>query len=153
MDRRFVELMGDVEAKHRELLAMPPITASDVTRNTPIGGVYLFSEGDKHLYAGRTKRPIRERIRDQFGANPDAASFPWLIARRETGRKATYKKKGSRKELLENPMFKEAYDRARERIRKMQVRYVHEPDPVRQTLLEIYVALVTDAKYNDFDTH
>ena len=153
MDRRFVELMGDVEAKHRELLAMPPITASDVTRNTPIGGVYLFSEDDKHLYAGRTKRPIRERIQDQFGANPDAASFPWLIARQETGRKATYKKKGSRKELLENPTFKEAYDRARERIREMQVRYVHERDPVRQTLLEIYVALVTNAKYNDFDTH
>jgi hypothetical protein len=35
----------------------------------------------------------------------------------------------------------------------MHVQYVHEPDPLRQALLEIYVAVVTGAKYNDFDTH
>ena len=35
----------------------------------------------------------------------------------------------------------------------MQVRYVRETDPLRQTLLEIYVAFATKAKYNDFDTH
>ena len=35
----------------------------------------------------------------------------------------------------------------------MQVRYVHEPEPLQQTLLEIYVAVVTGARYNDFDTH
>ena len=92
MDQQFANLMEGVEAKHQELLAMQPITASDVRpKGTPIGGVYLFSEGDAaHLYAGRTKRPIGERIRNQFGANPDAASFPWLIARQETGKKAAY---------------------------------------------------------------
>lgn len=154
MDRRFAELVGAVEARHQELLAMQPITASDIPpKSTPIGGVYLFSEGDAYLYAGRTKRLIRKRIRNQFGANPDAASFPWLIARQETGMRATCKKKGSRKDLLANPKFKEAYDRAKKRICKMQVRYVHEPDPVRQTLLEIYVAVATKAKYNNFDTH
>ena len=154
MNREFAELLGDVEAKCRKLLAMQPITASDVPPNsTPIGGVYLFSEGDAYLYAGRTKRLIRERIRNQFGANPNAASFPWLIARQETGRKATYKKEGSRKSLLANPKFKEAYERAKARICKMQVRYVHEPDPVRQTLLEIYVAITTNTEYNNFDTH
>ena len=35
----------------------------------------------------------------------------------------------------------------------MHIRYVHEPDPVRRTLLEIYVAVATKAEYNDFDTH
>lgn len=154
MNREFAELLEDVEAKCRELLAMRPITVAAVSPNsTPIGGVYLFSEGDAHLYAGRTKRLIRERIRNQFGANPNATSFPWLIARQETGRKATCKKEGSRKDLLANPKFKEAYDRAKARICKMQVRYVREPDSVRQTLLEIYVAVATKAKYNDFDTH
>ena len=155
MDQQFANLMEGVEAKHQELLAMQPITASDVRpKGTPIGGVYLFSEGDAaHLYAGRTKRPIGERIRNQFGANPDAASFPWLIARQETGKKAAYKQEGSRKDLLANPEFRKAYDRAKERIRKMQVRYVRETDPLRQTLLEIYVAFATEAKYNDFDTH
>ena len=35
----------------------------------------------------------------------------------------------------------------------MSVRYVHEPDPFRQVLLEIYVAVVADTQYNDFNTH
>ncbi len=73
---------------------MSPVAASDVAIGTPVGGVYLFSEGDVHLYAGRTKRSIRDRIRNQFGKNPDAASFPWLIARGATGMQATYKEKG-----------------------------------------------------------
>ena len=52
-----------------------------------------------------------------------------------------------------DPDFMKAYDDARKRIRNMHVRYVSELDPVRQTLLEIYVAVATDAEYNDFDTH
>jgi hypothetical protein len=35
----------------------------------------------------------------------------------------------------------------------MKVRYVQEDDPLRQALLEIYVAIATKAKRNDFDTH
>jgi len=35
----------------------------------------------------------------------------------------------------------------------MEVRYVGESDPLKQALLEIYVAVVTKAKFNDFDTH
>ena len=132
---------------------MPPVAASDLPSVTPVGGVYLFSEGDAHLYVGRTKRRIRERIRNQFGANPSAASFPWLIAREVTGKKATYKRNGSRGDLLTDPEFKQVFKDAKARIRMMHVRYVHEPEPLRQALLEIYVAFVTMAKYNDFDTH
>lgn len=35
----------------------------------------------------------------------------------------------------------------------MEIRFVDEPHPVRQTLLEIYVTIALDARYNDFDTH
>ncbi len=153
MNPRFAELVTPLEDKCRELLAMSPVKASSVPRDTPVGGVYLFSEGAVHLYVGRTKRPIRERIRNQFGANPSAASFPWLIAREATGRRATYKRSGSRKELLKDLEFRTKYDDARARIREMRVRYVHEPEPLRQALLEIYVAVITTARYNSFDTH
>ena len=95
MNPKFRELVEALEAKHRELLEMRPVAASDTPSNTPPGGVYLFSDGEKHLYAGRTKRRIHERVRNQFGSNPNAASFPWLIAREATGRTATYKKEGS----------------------------------------------------------
>lgn len=39
------------------------------------------------------------------------------------------------------------------RIRKMDVRFVEEADPLRQTLLEIYIAVSANSRYNDFDTH
>jgi hypothetical protein len=35
----------------------------------------------------------------------------------------------------------------------MEVRYVEETDPVRQTLLELYVSVVHATSYNDFDTN
>jgi len=35
----------------------------------------------------------------------------------------------------------------------MVVRWVQESDPVKQALLEIYVAVVLQTPYNDFDTH
>lgn len=153
MDQRFKDLVDTLDFKYQQLVSMTPVLAADVPAQTPIGGVYLFSENGRHLYAGRTKRAICVRVRNQFGPNPSAASFPWLIAREVTGKKATYTKAGSRTQLLTDPAFVVAYDQARARIRKMHVRYVDEPDPLRQALLEIYVAVAVDAKYNDFDTH
>lgn len=35
----------------------------------------------------------------------------------------------------------------------MDVRYVEEVDPVKQTLLEVYVATVLGTPYNDFENH
>jgi hypothetical protein len=35
----------------------------------------------------------------------------------------------------------------------MDLRFVEESDPVRQTLLEVYVAVVLATPYNDFDNH
>jgi hypothetical protein len=49
--------------------------------------------------------------------------------------------------------FMKAYEAAKHRIREMDVRYVHEAEATKQALLEIYVAVATAARYNDFDTH
>jgi hypothetical protein len=35
----------------------------------------------------------------------------------------------------------------------MNLRFVEENDPVRQALLEIYVAVTLNTPYNDFDNH
>ena len=76
MHQRFAALVDQLDTKCQQLLAMPPVAADDVPSVTPHGGIYLFSEGDEHLYAGRTKGPIRVRIRQQFGTNANAVSFP-----------------------------------------------------------------------------
>lgn len=35
----------------------------------------------------------------------------------------------------------------------MNIRVVEESDPLRQALLEMYVAVALEAPYNDFDNH
>jgi putative component of toxin-antitoxin plasmid stabilization module len=152
MDDTFQQLTDDLHEKYRSLMAMEPLTVDAVPRESPKGGVYLFSEHADHLYAGRTKRRIRDRVKDHVGTANDCP-FAWRLAREATGKNATYAKKGSRADLLKDPTFKAQYDSAKKRIRTMQVRYVGEPDPVRQALLEIYVAVVSGARHNDFDTH
>ena len=152
MDPAFRVLTDQLDAKFRELIAMPSLVAGDVPDDTPIGGVYLFSENGVPMYAGRTKRRLSVRIRNHFSAAPDCP-FAWLLTRETTGLRRTYRKEGSRTDLLSRPEFVRVYQEQKNRIRNMHVRYVGEADPLRQTLLEIYTAVVSRAKHNDFDTH
>jgi len=152
MNPTFLNLTNQLEVKYRELMSMSPCVAKDVPDNTPKGGVYLFLEKGVPLYAGRTKRKIGTRIRGHFSTGNDCP-FAWRLARDKTGYKPTYKQKGSRKDLLSRPDFHRAYQEAKQRIRKMEVRFVEEANPLRQALLEIYVAVVANAEHNDFDTH
>jgi hypothetical protein len=152
MNAKFQNLVNALHAKYETLLAMAPVVASEIPSATPLGGVYLFSEHGTDLYAGRTKRRIAVRIRQHFSTAPDCP-FAWQIAREETGRKPTYTQAGSRKALLTEEAFSIQYQRAKDRIRRMDVRYVHESDPTSQALLEIYVAIATGARYNDFNCH
>ena len=51
------------------------------------------------------------------------------------------------------PKFRKAFADAKARIRAMDIRFTEESDQVRQALLEIYIAVLLDAPYNDFKTH
>ena len=66
---------------------------------------------------------------------------------------AAYSTEGSREALSSDSEFGPVFVEAKKRIREMQVRYVEERDPLRQALLEIYVAVVLKTPYNDFNTH
>jgi hypothetical protein len=54
---------------------------------------------------------------------------------------------------LNDPKFRAAFDEARARIKKMDVQFVEEPDPIKQTILEVFAAFESKAKFNDFNTH
>jgi hypothetical protein len=153
MDEKFKALICDLSKKYKELMSMPPVTIDTIPPDCPTGGIYLFTENGIHLYAGRTKRRIKNRLKDHV-STADDCPFAWHLAREETGKtEATYKAEGSRKDLLTQSHFSQAYQQAKNRIKQMEVRYVGEPNPLKQTLLEIYVAVVSGAKFNDFDTH
>jgi hypothetical protein len=153
VDAHFAEIINGLHEKYEELMAMDPVTVDTAPRDTPVGGVYLFFEDGVPLYAGRTKRSIRDRLQAHVDPSATDCPFAWRLAREQTSRPATYKKEGGQKQLLADPEFRSVYEGAKHRIRLMEVRYVGESHPLRQALLEIYVAVVAGAKHNDFDTH
>jgi hypothetical protein len=79
--------------------------------------------------------------------------FAFRLAREATGHvEASYRSEGSRAALAADPEFAAAFSKAKTRVREMELRYVEEVDSLRQTLLEIYAAVVLKTAYNDFDT-
>ncbi len=155
MDQKFRNLVVLLEPLFRRLMSMEPVTIDALPKNMAAGGVCLFSERDKHLYVGRTNR-MRARLQEHCrpSSTHNHAPFAFTLARQATGtRRASYRKAGSRQELERDPDFKAAFTLAKARVRTMHVRFVQEPDPLRQTLLELYVAIALGTPHNDFDTH
>lgn len=131
-----------------------PFTFSNLP-DLPKAGVYLFSESDKPLYVGRSNG-LRKRLQQHCrpGSSHNSAPFAFRLAREARNvPKATYKPKGSRADLLQDDQFLGAFTTAKSRLGKMHIRVVEERDPLRQALLEMYVAVSLQAPYNDFDNH
>jgi hypothetical protein len=153
MDSRFAKLVEELAPKLKDLLAMKPLRYGQLPLSMPEKGVYLFSEGRKHLYIGRSK-VLRKRYYRHFRSH-HGATFAFLIARQETGRLTRSYRKGedSRVGLMQDRIFSGAFTEAKLRMRLMDYRYVEETDEVRQALLEIYCAVVLKTPFNDFGTH
>jgi hypothetical protein len=156
MDPKFAALVETLAPKLERLLAMPPLAYGALPRAMPRSGVYLFTEAGRHLYVGRSNG-LRGRYGRHCrpGATYRQAAFAFQLARQATGRtQAAYRAgAGSRAGLMGDPAFAAAFTAAKERIRRMEYRYIEEADQNRQALLEIYCAIVLETPYNDFGTH
>lgn len=134
---------------------MEPVTVATLPRNMPLSGIYLFSEDNQHLYVGRTNT-IRKRLQNHCRASSghNSATFAFRLTRKLTGQtNPTYTEEGSRSFLQAHPEFSPVFTVQKERVRNMSVRYVSEPDPLRQALLEMYVSVSLQTPHNDFDNH
>jgi hypothetical protein len=155
MNETFSEIIKTLEPSLQRLMNMSPSSPTALPKNIPISGIYILSEGANNLYVGRS-RNIRRRIGRHWkpAATHRMAAFAFRLARKATGNfSAAYKKKGSRADLMEDSIFRAAFDDAKKRISKMDLRFVEEADPIRQAILEIYVSICLQTPYNDFDTH
>ncbi len=155
MHNVFRDLINSLEPKVDQLLKSAPVTYVTLPRGIPKRAIYLFSEGENHLYVGRTNN-LRSRLRGHCtpSATHFTATFAFRIAREKTGHlKATYTTEGSRANLCNDPVFGPAFLEAKRRVANMNLRFIEEIEPVKQALLEIYVATVLGTKYNDFDNH
>lgn len=154
MDSRFARYVENLHEKYKQLMAMEPVTMESPLHNTPEGGVYLFSEGAIHLYVGRSKRQLNKRLRGHIRKSAKDSPLAFKLAREATGQTVTsYSGDYIRAKLLSDPEFIKKYQDAKERIRRMNIRWVHESDPTKQALLEIYVSVALETPYNDFETH
>ena len=155
MNEVFRLLIESLEPQLATLLRCKPVMVNSLPKDIPKKGIYLFSEGDTHLYVGRSNR-IRERLRSHTQKSGDSYSstLAFRMARHQTGTlKASYMKKGSRRQLENRDDFKEAFVTAKKRLSKADIRFVAEDDPTRQAVLEIYVATSLKTPFNDFDNH
>jgi hypothetical protein len=156
MHPKFEHAVAALSNSFEKLLSMEPVMGGKFPATTPLQGVYLFTENARHLYVGRSNG-----IRRRYGrhCNPGVthrmAAFAFRLAREATGRvRASYRSDDqSRTGLIRDPVFAEAFENAKTRIRAMNFRYVEECDQTRQALLEIYCAVVLVTPYNDFNTH
>src|SRR4051794_19293465 len=112
MNPTFKQFVESLEPKFQALISMTPVRYAALPKQMPERGIYLFSEADNHLYVGRTNR-IRRRLAGhcRVSSTHFSATFAFLIARRETGKKATYTKEGSRAALMQDPSFRAAFNR------------------------------------------
>ncbi len=153
MTEQFDHVIADVKRKFYILQSSTKHRLSALPQDTPSAGIYIFSENGRSLYVGRTNN-LRKRLQYHTRSNHNQATFAFLLARHATGNlNASYQPKGSRQDLLTNTRFRDAFDDARERIRNMDVQFVEEKEPIRQTILEVFTAFQTKAEYNDFDNH
>lgn len=147
----FGELVRHVEERCSVLVKSDKYSMTNLPGKMPSAGVYILSENELDWYVGRSNN-LRRRLRDHTQDSHNKATFAFLLARKKTGRvNASYRTRGAREDLLRNPVFRSAFDRARERIGKMDVRFIEESSATKQALLQICTKVRTKAPYPDFE--
>lgn len=155
MNPKFAKFVESLEPAFQRLIQMQPVSAARLPRTMPKRGIYLFSDGATHLYVGRSNN-IRNRIglHCRPGSQHNQATFAFRMARHQTGRtNAAYTTSGSRGEMVKDAVFGPVFVACKAKIGALDLRFVDEPDPTRQALLEIYTATVLETPFNDFENH
>ena len=135
----------------------------DDTGKLPEQGIYVFYEGGKPIYVGRTNQ-MKRRIRNHGSQSATtAATFAYLVAKRELEVKGITPevkpgKPSSRITNTDVAKYPGIISAARERVGKMQFRVVEITDPIEQTLFEVYAAVLLGTTreqggYNAFENH
>ena len=148
MDQKFQALVYQLPTLLEQLRSWEPRAKGE---GLPERGVYLFSEGSDHLYVGRTDR-LPSRYREHCSGRNNDAPFAFKLARISANR-PRIRGGPTRKQLEIDPVFAEAFQMAKKRVRSLEFRWVAIDDPNLQCLFEIYATLALDAKHNDFENH
>jgi predicted GIY-YIG superfamily endonuclease len=151
----FGDAVEGLDHSLRTLLACQPITFNTKPRHLPNEVVYLFSNGATPVYVGRSNK-FRQRLGNhcRHGSQANQASLAFRLACAEVQHvRQKYRRGYSAADALQNvDGLQAAFSAMKIQLRSMEIRYVSEPEQVKQALLEMYVALALDIPH-DFGTH
>ncbi|AMS29686.1 MAG TPA: hypothetical protein DIU09_03840 [Hyphomonadaceae bacterium] len=151
-EQRFDDAVARMPKLFDELMScdLLEMTAQKSWKNLP--AVYVFYGSNKApCHTGRT-RNLQGRVRAHVANNHNSASFAFKCARQALDKKATYRPDGSRAELMKDPTFKAEFDRQRDAIRHMKLRFIKIECPIEQHLFEVYAALRLGTSLTEFTT-
>ena len=138
---------------------------SDRTPPPKTHGVYLFTEGGKHLYVGRCGLTERARLAGTGHSNfrtrlaghtrpsssHNQATFAWRLTIEALGKKiAGMPRERAVRQL--NTRFREEYLRQKELVTAMEFRIVEINDDFESYVFEPYAALSLNTPYNSWAT-
>lgn len=144
------------------LMKMQPIRGDrfplvNLPKDRRLRGVYLLTEGECHLYVGRSNDIIGRYYAHRRESSGDGvAPFAFRLACLSSDRTAISNVKGhpeTRAMKMLDLEYRAHFSAAKTRIRKMDFRYVVESDPVNQAILEVYCAAALGTPHNTFDNH
>ena len=158
----WAEMIGGIEGRLERLLQSDVYGRGVVERKAaPIThGAYLFTEGGRHLYVGRTGKTERSlragkpsasgfRARLAGHCRPSSglssATFAIRLAL-EQARKEGKPITAPRRELLADPRFAALFIAAKERITAMEFRVVEIEDDRESAVFEVYAAYMLETR-------
>ena len=120
----------------------------------PKKGVYVFFEGNKAIYVGRSNR-LKKRLKEHSSDSSDqySATLAFRIAKSRTSNLTAGGKKRTNAQLMKDKGFIRKFEAAKRRISKTKIRFISIDDQVEQAIFEIYAHLEFGTKLNDFRTH
>jgi len=152
--RQFDDAVAQMPALLGALRAAPKHRVADHPSVPDTPGIYLFSEGDRPVYVGQSRK-LRSRLKQHTGttSKQNQASFAFNLAKREA-KSAGLDTKRWRSVLEADADFGPHFDKARADVAAMKLQFIELADPITRTLFEVYAALALDTvEFNSFETH
>jgi len=155
MNERFKELADRMPSYLQSLLKQPLIAIDDIgITQVPQKGVYIFFEGNKPVYVGRSNR-LKKRLKEHSQRSSDhySATLAFRIAKKNTSTLRIKDRKQTNEQLMKNGDFVKEFKAAKERISRAKIRFIEIEDQIEQAMFEIYASLELGTELNVFSTH
>lgn len=147
-----IQLAHRIDILAREFIELPLKEYSEALKERKKPGIYALFESGSPVYVGRT-RDLAQRFRAHVADSHNSASFALKRTRAIHGLKATYKKIGSRADIVSSPLTRATFLSEIKKIRAMSYRFKEVQDPIEQYLLELAVTLEYKLPLDGFDSH